>query len=226
VSEAGLVRECAEESRHASTQDGRLKRIRRRETPGPPVSSPWVQAQRRRAKRKLRREAGNRRGAGTRIRSSGKQKSVGTHRGRASQVAERQPAGGRSSPEQAIEAADAGDGGSPLKRANRDGRGRRARKRSTAPCTTPGETGARSETVRRRHAELSKRRRGAWLCLTSQGVGSEQLKCCLDQRKLAQATDTTAGALGRSSIFSLATWLLEQMAPRNGETVGRSWLSR
>jgi len=39
---------------------GPPKRIERRETLGPPVSWSWVQAHRPRAKRKLRRDAGNR----------------------------------------------------------------------------------------------------------------------------------------------------------------------
>jgi hypothetical protein len=96
--------------------DGPPKQIRHREMPDLPVSWLWVQAHRPRAKRELRRDAGNRRGAGARSRSSGKQKSVGTHRGRPSRRVARQAVEGRSSPEHPIESADAGDGGSSLNR--------------------------------------------------------------------------------------------------------------
>jgi len=118
---------------------GPLKRIWRRETPGPPVSWFWVQAHPPRAKRRLRKDAGNPQGAGTRSRSSGKQKSVGTHRGRASRHVARQSAEGRPSPGQVVESADADNGGSSLKRMSCDGRsGSRTRKRSVVSAYDVG----------------------------------------------------------------------------------------
>jgi len=155
-----------------------------------------------RAKRKLRRDAGKRRGAGARSRSCGKQKSVGTHRGRASRRVARQAVEGRPSPKQTVETADAGDGGSPLNQAGCDGRSGRARKRSHAPYTTPGETGARSETVRRHYAESSQRRHGVWLCRMPQGVRSRRLERRAGWAQARGVAGTTEGALGRSSIFS------------------------
>jgi len=52
------------------------------------------------------------------VEAVGKQKSVGTHRGRASRYVARQAVEGRPSLEQAVEAADAGDGGASV---NADG---------------------------------------------------------------------------------------------------------
>jgi hypothetical protein len=178
------------------------KRIERRETLGPPVSWSWVQAHRPRAKRKLRRDAGNRRGAGTRSRCSGKQESVGTHRGRASRRAARQAVEGRPSLEQIVEPAGADDGGSSLRRTGCYGRRGEARKRPHAPQAGLGETSFASETVRRHHAESSQKRHGAWLCPASQGAGSGRLKRPLDHAQACRVTGTTKGTSGRSSIFS------------------------
>jgi hypothetical protein len=66
--------------RHARTRIARRSGWVRRETPDPPVSLSREASRGKRARRKLRRDAGNARGAGARKRSSGKQKSVGTHR--------------------------------------------------------------------------------------------------------------------------------------------------
>jgi len=66
--------------RHTRTRIARRSGWVRRETPDPPVSLSREASHGKRARRKLRRDAGNARGAGARKRSSGKQKSVGTHR--------------------------------------------------------------------------------------------------------------------------------------------------
>jgi len=55
----------------APNPEGPPKRVRRRETPGPPVSWSRVQARWPRARRKPRRDAGSSRGAGTRSQAVG-----------------------------------------------------------------------------------------------------------------------------------------------------------
>jgi len=68
----GTARSGARRTRRcAPTRESPPKRIRRRETPGSPVSWSRVQARRPRARRKPRRDAGSSRGAGTRSQAVG-----------------------------------------------------------------------------------------------------------------------------------------------------------
>jgi len=98
------VRRRAEESARTKTPSANSsassKRAGRRETPGPPVSWPRVQAHGSRAERKLRREAGSYRNVGARWSKRWKAEVGRTHRDRASRRAPRQTAGGRSSSKQ------------------------------------------------------------------------------------------------------------------------------
>jgi hypothetical protein len=71
VSEVRSDRGRAEENAARQPEQGPPKRIRRRETPDPPVSWSWVQARGPRARREPRRDAGSSRGAGARSQDVG-----------------------------------------------------------------------------------------------------------------------------------------------------------
>jgi len=125
----------------------------------------------RRARRKSRKHAGNTRGASARSRSSGKQKSVGTHRARAPRTVARQVGKGRASPSQTVGSADA-DGGSPsLERIGSEGRSE-AGPKAWSLAAERRVMPASSETVRGRHARTSQGRHVVRICSASRDVES------------------------------------------------------
>jgi uncharacterized caspase-like protein len=136
------------------------------------------------------------------VEAVGSKKSVSTHRGRASRQVERQAVEGRSSPEQAVETADAGDGGPSLNRMGCDGRRGEARKRPHAPQAASGETGAASETGAQASRRIVKEEAG---CVALSGVARRRVRTAEMPDGWAVArrgADTMAGVLSRSSIFS------------------------
>jgi len=144
MSEARLVRGCAAEDatrepeEPAEADPGAVKRrVPQSLSPGASLGE--------RARRKSRKDAGNTRGASARSRSSGKQKSVGTHRARAPRTVARQVGKGRASPSQTVRSADA-DGGSPsFKRIGSEGRSGAGPKAWSLAAEALGHTSVRAK---------------------------------------------------------------------------------
>jgi hypothetical protein len=111
VSEARWFRGRVADNATREPDPTRRSRSLRREAHGLPVSIFQGARPGERARRKPRRDAGNTRGVSARSRSSGKQKSVGTHRARAPSQRRKACGRGRASLSQSVGSADA-DGGS------------------------------------------------------------------------------------------------------------------
>jgi hypothetical protein len=155
-----------------------------------------------RARRKSRKDAGNTRGASARSRSSGKQKSVGTHRARATRTVARQVGKGRASPSQTVGSADADDGSPSLERIGSEGRSGAgpkawslAAKRRVMPASS--ENGARAS---RQNVTGKACRSNLFGVARRRVYVAERLRVSAEAGRIS---DTMEGVSSRSSIFSL-----------------------
>jgi hypothetical protein len=185
VPEARLVRECAEETRHASTRAARQSGSSVVNARSPSLmglgSKPTAQGRSVSFEEML--------GSGeTRVlvvEASGKQKSVSTHQGRASQRVARRGVEGRPSLEQTIETAAADGGGPSLNRMGCFGRSGGARKRSHAPQRRWGKPAFRAKRCAGIAPNCQRGGMMHWLCPAPQGVGFAWLKGRAHERRLA-----------------------------------------
>jgi len=191
MSEVRRSRERAEKTRRAPTRGRPPKRIRRRETPGPPapvIVTGKVTAKGRGAS--LEEMLGTREARVLVVETVGKQKSVECIHVRAPRTGASRVVGGRTSPSHTAKAADA-EGSEPILQQTDGARGAvrsHVARRGTAPQRRRMKVRSPSATVRARHARTSQGRNDGSLCPASRGAGYARLKRRADLRR--QAVDS------------------------------------